>query len=163
MGSGIPAKDPMRIVEFLKATSIIPALGAKSKPEVLVELAQVFARSIPAITSTRFHSALQERERLVSTGMEKGVAIPHARLPELASLSACFAVSHQGIDFQAHDSQPTHFFFALVAPESSAGLHLKALSKINRLFRSDALKTAILEARTADEIYALIAQEDAKA
>jgi nitrogen PTS system EIIA component len=153
----------MRIVEFLPATSVVPALAARTKPDVLRELAQCFATAIPAVTPERFHSALVEREKLVSTGMEKGVAIPHARLPELAQLSACFAVSRSGVEFDAHDGRVTHFFFALVAPESSAGLHLKALSKINRLFRNEALKSRLLEAQSAADMYELIAQEDSKA
>ncbi len=153
----------MRIVEFLKVEAVVPALAARSKPDVLKELATSLARANPAITEGRFHTVLEEREKLVSTGMERGVAIPHGRLAELPGLTACFGVSREGLDFQSHDGQRTHFFFALVAPENSAGLHLKALSKINRLFRSEALKEAILHATTAQDIYALIAAEDAKA
>jgi len=76
---------------------------------------------------------------------------------------ACFAVSKEGVDFEARDGKPAHFFFALVAPENSAGVHLKALSKVSRLFRSDALRDAILSANTADAIYTLIQNEDGKA
>jgi PTS system nitrogen regulatory IIA component len=153
----------MRIAEFLRVEAVVPALAAKTKPDVLKELAAALGRAYPQITTTRFHTVLEEREKLVSTGMERGVAIPHGRLAELPTLAACFAVSREGVDFASHDNQPSHFFFALVAPENSAGLHLKALSKINRLFRSEQLKETILHATTAAEIYALIAQEDARA
>lgn len=104
---------------------------------------------------------LFERERAASTAMEKGVAIPHGRLPELPGLVACFGVSHGGVQFDARDSRPSHFFFALVAPENSAGA-LKALAKISRMFRSDALREAILASTSAQEIYALISAEDAR-
>lgn len=153
----------MRIAEFLRVEAVVPELSAKSKPEVLKELAKALAVAYPQISEARFLTVLEEREKLVSTGMERGVAIPHGRLAELPTLAACFGVSREGVDFASHDSQPTHFFFALVAPENSAGLHLKALSKINRLFRSEQLKDLILHATTAAEIYAVIAQEDAKA
>jgi len=94
--------------------------------------------------------------------MEKGVAIPHGRLAELPSLVACFGVSRGGVDFDARDGRASQFFFALVAPENSAGLHLKALSRLSRLFRSEALKDSILAAPTAEALHALLLQEDAR-
>lgn len=153
----------MRITEFLKLEAVVPQLAARSKAEVLTELAGALSRVSPTVTGARIHDVLSEREKIGSTGMEKGVAIPHGRLGELGGLVACFGVSKEGIDFEARDGRPSHFFFALVAPENSAGVHLKALSKVSRLFRSDALREAILAAGSANEIYALIQQEDGKA
>jgi PTS system nitrogen regulatory IIA component len=153
----------MRITEFLKLEAVVPQLAARTKSEVIAELANALAKTTPSVVSARIHEVLAEREKIGSTGMEKGVAIPHGRLAELGGLVACFGVSKGGVDFEARDGRPSHFFFALVAPENSAGVHLKALSKVSRLFRSDALRDAILAALTADEIYALIAQEDGKA
>lgn len=152
----------MRITEFLTPQGIIPALASGTKAEVLQALASKLAAVSGTIPAERLLGVLDERERLGSTGMEKGVAIPHGRMTPLASLVACFAVCRTGVDFEARDGRPSHFFFALVAPENSAGLHLKALSKISRIFRSDALREAILKAETAEEIYGLIAQEDAR-
>ncbi len=126
------------------------------------ELATALTRAEPSVPETRFLQVLEEREKIGSTGMEKGVAIPHGRLHELAGLVACFGVSHEGIEFDARDGKRSHFFFALVAPDNSPGLHLKALSKLSRLFRSDALKDAILAATTADAIFALISAEDGR-
>ena len=153
----------MRISEFLSVEGVVANLSARSKPEVLNELATILNRVAPAISQTRFLTVLQDREKLVSTGMEKGVAIPHGRLAELPTLVAVFAVSREGVDFEALDGKKSHFFFALVAPEQSAGLHLKALSKINRLFRSEALKSSVLQADSAAALHALIATEDARA
>jgi PTS system nitrogen regulatory IIA component len=159
--SGICAA--VRITEFLKLDAVVSQLAAKTKSDVLAELAASVSRVTPSVPFSRIHEVLSEREKIGSTGMEKGVAIPHGRLSELADLVACFGVSKQGIDFDARDGRPSHFFFALVAPENSAGVHLKALSKVSRLFRSDTLRDAILAANTREEIYALIAQEDARA
>jgi PTS system nitrogen regulatory IIA component len=153
----------MRIAEFLRAEAVVPRLAAKTKGEVLAELAEALARATPGLPAPRVLEVLTEREKIGSTGMEKGVAIPHGRLGELSGLVACFGVSVAGVDFEARDGRPSHFFFALVAPENSAGLHLKALSKISRLFRSDALRDAILASDDAAAIFALIAQEDGKA
>lgn len=153
----------MRITEFLKLEAVVSHLAARTKADVLSELAASVSKVTPSVPLTRIHEVLAEREKIGSTGMEKGVAIPHGRLSELAGLVACFGVSKPGVDFDARDGRPSHFFFALVAPENSAGVHLKALSKVSRLFRSDALREAILAANSPAEIYALIAQEDAKA
>lgn len=153
----------MRITEFLKPEAVIPELSSGSKADVLKELASALARAAPQVSAERLWSVLDEREKIGSTGMEKGVAIPHGRLAELGGLVACFGVSRAGVEFDARDGRPSQFFFALVAPENSAGVHLKALSKISRLFRSDSLREALLAAKTTDEIYALISQEDARA
>lgn len=153
----------MRITEFLKPEAVIAELSSATKADVLKELASALALAAPQVPAGRLWSVLDEREKIGSTGMEKGVAIPHGRLPELAALVACFGVSRAGVDFEARDGRPSQFFFALVAPENSAGVHLKALSKISRLFRSDALREALLTAKSASEIYALIEQEDARA
>lgn len=153
----------MRITEFLKPEAVIAELSSATKADVLKELASALALAAPQVPAERLWNVLDEREKIGSTGMEKGVAIPHGRLPELASLVACFGVSRVGVDFEARDGRPSQFFFALVAPENSAGVHLKALSKISRLFRSDSLREALLTAKSASEIYALIEQEDARA
>lgn len=153
----------MRIAEFLSVEAVTPALTATTKIEVLQQLAKALARAHPQIAEARFLQVLEEREKLGSTGMEKGVAIPHGRLAELPTLIACFGVSREGVDFEARDGRPSQFFFALVAPENSAGLHLKALSRLSRLFRSDSLKDNILATTDASAVHALLLQEDSKA
>lgn len=161
-GCQLSALPTMRITEFLKEESVVPVLAAPGKEGVLKELSVALAKSLPTVTTDRLYAVLSEREKAASTAMEKGVAIPHGRLPEISNLVACFGVSHPGVNFDARDGRPSNFFFALVAPENSAGVHLKALAKISRLFRSDVLREAILASSSASEIYALIAQEDAR-
>ncbi len=152
----------MHIVDFLKPEAVVAHLSAASKADVLKELSTALAAAYRAVPEARFLQVLQEREKIGSTGMEKGVAIPHGRLPELSSLVACFGVSHDGIEFDARDGKRSHFFFALVAPDNSPGLHLKALSKLSRIFRSDVLKDSLLAAQTPEAMYTLISQEDAR-
>jgi PTS system nitrogen regulatory IIA component len=153
----------MRIAEFLQRDSVIADLAVQTKDTVLQELSRCLLRVQPGLKLERVVGALQEREKLGSTGIGEGVAIPHAKLAELPKLAASFGVSRTGIDFQAIDGKPTYLFFLLMAPENSAGIHLKALARISRLFKNPKFRSAILESRTADEIYSLICQEDAKA
>ena len=103
---------------------------------------------------------LLDREKLGSTGVGDGVAIPHGKLPGLPALVAVFGRSRQGVEYRAADGKPARLFFALFAPENSAGAHLKALSRVSRVFRLPAFREAIMAAPTAEEIHRLILAED---
>jgi len=149
----------MKITEFLGPDAVIPELSAKDKPGILRELAGPLASHMP-VPAERIHAMLAEREEIGTTGIGEGVAIPHGKLSGVPRLTASFGVSHGGVDFQAIDGKPTQLFFALIAPENSAGLHLKALARISRLFKSPAFREAILKAQGAEAIYNLIARED---
>jgi nitrogen PTS system EIIA component len=153
----------VKIAEFLKAESVISDLSSQTKGDVLKELSLSLGKSNPTVPPARLAAVLEDREKLGSTGIGEGVAIPHGKLAGLPNLSASFGVSRGGVDFDAIDGKRTHLFFALVAPENSAGLHLKALARISRLFKSAAFRESILAAKTSEDIYALIAQEDLKA
>lgn len=153
----------MKIAEFLSPQAVVSELSAQSKVEVLRELSSQLAKAHPALKTDRLIEVLQEREKLGSTGIGEGVAIPHGKLTGIGQLSACFGVSRRGVDFDAIDGKPTHLFFALIAPENSAGIHLKALARISRLFKNPRFRQAILEAKTPEQIYQLIAEEDARA
>ena len=110
----------------------------------------------------RLVDTLLDREKLGSTGIGEGVAIPHGKMPGLPGLVASFGRSTAGVDFRAIDGRPTHLFFTLFAPENSAGAHLKALARISRIFKNPSFRDAILKAASADEVYRLIEVEDAK-
>ena len=150
----------MRLSEFLSPPSVVADLTGRSKADVLRELAQVLSRAAPSISADQLFGVLSERERECSTGVGEGVAIPHGKLPGLPGLIAAFGVVRGGVDFQALDGKPTSLFFALVAPENSAGAHLKALARISRLFKQAAFRQSILSAKSGDEMYSLIVSED---
>ncbi len=152
----------MRISEFLSPQAVIADLRAGDKQDVLRELSAALAHAHPPLKEERLVEVLREREKLGSTGIGEGVAIPHGKHSGLTQLMAAFGVSRKGVDFEAIDGKPTHLFFALVAPENSAGIHLKALARISRLFKNPRFRAAILEAPTAADIHALIVQEDAR-
>ena len=97
-----------------------------------------------------------------STGIGEGVAIPHGKLAGLPGLLAAFARKKSGVDFAAIDAKPTYLFFVLFAPDNSAGLHLKALARISRLFKQPQFRQGILAADDGGAIFRLISEEDAK-
>jgi PTS system nitrogen regulatory IIA component len=106
--------------------------------------------------------ALEDRERLNSTALGEGVAIPHGKLAGVKRVLAAFGRSSQGVDFSSLDGKPTHLFFLLVAPEDSAGAHLKALARISRLLKDQGFRAKLLRASDARELYRTIREEDEK-
>jgi len=155
----------MKIVDFITPARIVSSLGATTKTEVLRELAAHLVSCDEHLQETdvgRVTEVLLERERLASTGISDGVAIPHGKLAGLPGISACLGIKRDGLDFAAIDNQPSRIFVVLLAPENSAGLHLKALARISRLFKEPSFRGSVLEARTTDEIYSVIADEDAR-
>ena len=153
----------MRIAEFLSLKAVVADLSARSKPDIMRELANAMAGAVPGLDTQRVLSVLEEREKLGSTGLQDGVAIPHGKMAGLPGLVAAFGVSRGGVNFESLDGRPTQLFFALVAPENSAGSHLKALARISRLFKNPRFRATILESSSAEEIYRVITEEDARA
>jgi PTS system nitrogen regulatory IIA component len=151
----------MKIVEFLRADAVIANLSGQTGQAVLAELCRPLAAA-QKVDAQRLVETLLDREKLGSTGIGEGVAIPHGKVPGLPGLMASFGRSIDGIDFRAIDGRTTHLFFTLFAPENSAGAHLKALARISRIFKNPAFREAIMKAGTAEEVYRLIEAEDAK-
>ena len=152
----------MKIEDILEADLVLPDLAARTKSEVLEEMASAVAARHPELQRERLVHALEERERLNSTALGEGVAIPHGKLPGIQRVFAAFARSRAGVDFQALDGKPTHLFFLLVAPEESAGAHLKALARISRLLKDRGFRERLLAAPDAAALWATIREEDAR-
>jgi PTS system nitrogen regulatory IIA component len=155
----------VKIVDFISPDRIVPQLVAVHKSDVLKELAAHLVHVDPHLSESdlgRVVDVLEERERLSSTGVSDGVAIPHGKLAGLTGITAVLGLKREGLDFGALDNQPSSIFVALLAPENSAGMHLKALARISQLFKDHAFRRHVLEATTAAEIYNIIADEDAR-
>ena len=150
----------MKIQDILAERSIIPDLKGKNKKQVLEELIDGLLAAKPQLDRERLMAVLQERERLGSTGIGDGIAIPHGKLKDLDQLVLSFGRSAQGVDFESMDGKPVHLFFLLVAPESCAGIHLRALAKIARLLKNGAIRKKLSGLVDREEIYAVIQQED---
>ena len=150
----------MKITDILQETSVVGTLVGRSKADVIEELAGVLARDHGEIDRQRLIQALEDRERLNSTALGDGVAIPHGKLPGLKRVLAAFGRSRAGVDFQSLDGKPTHLFFLLVAPEDSAGAHLKALARISRLLKDEGFRARLMEASSAHDLFETIRTED---
>jgi nitrogen PTS system EIIA component len=152
----------MRIIDFLAPTAIITELVGSTAEDVLAELCRPIAATT-RIDTQRLVEELQNRERLGSTGLGDGLAIPHAKVAGLRELVAGFGRSKAGIEFKAPDSRPTTLFFVLFAPtggQARQGLHLNALARISRVFKSPTFRESLLNAKDAAEILRLIKAED---
>ena len=152
----------MKIADILNEAMVVPALAGRSKAEVIVELAAVVAKNHPDIAHDPLVQALEDRERLNSTALGEGVAIPHGKLAGVKRVVAAFGRSPAGVDFSSLDGKPTHLFFLLVAPEDSAGAHLKALARISRLLKDESFRARLLHATDAADLYQTIRTEDDK-
>jgi PTS system nitrogen regulatory IIA component len=150
----------MKITELLRKEYILEQLKAKSKQEVLAELAGVFLKGKIKFDSGAMLRVLLEREKLGSTGIGDGIAIPHGKLAGLDEILVAFGRSREGIAFEALDGKPVHLFFLLMAPENSAGQHLKALAKISRMLKDGVFRKKLLEARMHDDLVRVITEKD---
>ena len=152
----------MKITEILAPEMVLPELKGSTKDQVLKELAQGLAVKYPGIKLEDLIAVLSERERLGSTAIGDGIAIPHGKLRGANKIIGAFGRHREGVDFESLDGNPTHIFFVLVAPEDSASLHLKALARVSRLLKDDAFRERLTEAADSAEIYRLIKEEDNK-
>ncbi len=153
----------MKILDILTTDALIaPSLTGTTKTAVLRELAEHLAHQHPEIDPGRLVEVLWERERLGSTAIGDGIAIPHGKLPGLKGVIGAFGRHVAGVDFDSLDGSPTHLFFLLVAPEDSVGQHLKALARVSRLLKDRAFRDKLIGAADCAEIFRLIREEDEK-
>ncbi|MBE9504361.1 MAG: PTS sugar transporter subunit IIA [Proteobacteria bacterium] len=152
----------MKILDILDEESIITELKSKSKKEAIEEMAVVAAKNDDSVNIETLVEVLIEREKLGSTGIGDGVAIPHGKLSSIENVMAVFARSEEGIDFDSMDGKNAHLFFLLIAPEDSAGSHLKALARVSRLMNDPKFRLSLMEAKSREEVYRTFADEDAK-
>ncbi len=149
----------MRILDTLMEGAIVADLRATDKKNVLHELTAHLAE-ISGIGHDEIVRVLLERERLGSTGIGGGIAIPHGKLKALQSLLMGFGRSRGGVDFDAMDGKNAHLFFVLLAPEDSADGHLKMLARISRLLKDSVFRERLMNATDEREMYKVIEKED---
>lgn len=152
----------MKISDVLERETIIPDLQSRTKEDVVRELAENLASAHPGINDEKLIEVLMEREKLCSTAVDSGVAIPHAKLSGISDIIAGFGRSVEGIDYDSLDAELTHLFIILVAPETSIGAHIQLLARISKIFRNPDLRAKLMTLETKDEIYDSIIMEDAK-
>ncbi|MEO1483859.1 MAG: PTS sugar transporter subunit IIA [Myxococcota bacterium] len=154
----------MRITDILDRSLVIPKLEAEDKNETLREFGAKLAQHLndESLSESAIANALLERERLGSTGVGEGVAIPHTKIPGLAKLTAAFGRSEKGIAFEAIDNQPVKLVFVLLVPENSAGIHLKALARISRMLKDPEFRAQLTDLTSAESLYEAFINEDGR-
>lgn len=151
----------MDLIQLLSPARIRVPLVSRTKPELLRELAEVLVTSVGGDVQDVLR-AVEDREARLSTGIGFGVAIPHGRTPTVPDLTVVAGVTAEPVPFEALDGEPVRIVFLLVGPERSAGQHVKALSRIARLARSEELRRRLLAATTAQEFLDALAQAEAR-
>jgi PTS system nitrogen regulatory IIA component len=152
----------MKTTEILSADMVVPELGGSTKAQVLRELARPLANKYRNLDLNAITAVLAERERLGSTAIGDGIAIPHGKMPGVMQIVSTFGRHRKGVDFESLDGKPTHLFFVLIAPEDSTSQHLKALARVSRLFKDASFRERLLAAKDAGELFQLIVEEDGR-
>ena len=148
----------MNITDLLAPEAVVPALKVQSKKQLLQELAER-AAPLTHLPERRIFETLVERERLGTTGMGQGIAIPHGRLAGLPKIIGLFARLDPAIAYEAVDDQPVDLVFLLLAPEGAGADHLKALARVSRLLRHQATCEKLRAATDGEVLYALLTEK----
>jgi PTS system nitrogen regulatory IIA component len=146
----------MPLSDIISPDAVIPALKVSNKKQAIQELAAK-AAALTGQSEQAIAEILFQREKLGSTGVGGGIAIPHGKLPKLASLFGMFARLERAIDFEALDGQPVDLVFLLLAPEAAGADHLKALARVARLLRDGDVANKLRESRDAAALYSVLA------
>jgi len=152
----------MKILDYLREEWIVADIQGTDKPSVLRELSSLLVKPCQVASSEELLRILLEREKLESTGIGEGVAIPHGRLKKLKTFFVAFGRSLKGVDFDSIDGKPSHVFFLVMAPENSAVNNLKLLGRIVTLLKDASFKRRLMEARSQKELFESISEEDEK-
>jgi len=152
----------MRLIDVLGPSCIVPALRAVRKDDVIKELSAHLVAQVAGVHEADIARVLLDREKLGSTAVGEGVAVPHAKLKLPGGIVACLGRSRRGVDFDAPDGEPVHFLFAVLSPTDSAGAHLKFLARFSQLFRDEAFRKQLLNPETAGDMYQIIADRDGR-
>ena len=139
---------------------ILPDLQARNKKSVIEELCQAVIAQHSKLELNALMDILIEREKLGSTGIGDGIAIPHGKLANLGKMILVFGRSKPGVDFDSLDGRPAHLFFMVLAPENTAGIHLKTLARISRLLKSQSVRRELMGAKDAQDILSIINHYD---
>jgi PTS system nitrogen regulatory IIA component len=147
----------MNISDVLAPGAVLAALKVNGKKQLLQELA-ARAAQLTGIPERRIFESLNERERLGSTGIGQGIAIPHSRMADIKGIVGVFARLESPIDYDAVDKQPVDLVFMLLAPEGAGADHLKALARVSRLLRNQQACEKLRAATKPDAIYAILTE-----
>lgn len=152
----------MKIMDFLNEKAVSANLKAQDKEGAIRELVDLLFKAGAIKDKEELINTLLAREALGSTGIGQGIGIPHGKSNKVKGLVAAFGLSRKGVKFDSLDGEPVYIFFLLVAPEESAGPHLKALARISRFLKDKYFRDLLREAKDEKEIIRILKEEDEK-
>ncbi len=150
----------MRVTEILKKDFIISELKGKQKEEVINELVDLFNKDKRVNDIEKVRTAVLEREKIMSTGVGKGFAIPHGKTDAISEIIAAFGKTNSPIEYQALDNKPVNLVFLLVGKDNLVSTHIKLLSRISRMMNKDEFREGLLKANSSEEIFELFKKEE---
>ena len=156
----MPTTGIMQLHKLLTSETIRINLDVSSKEEVLHHLIDLLAGHPAVEDIAQVREAVFRREDMMSTGVGKGIALPHAKTPSVQSTVAAFAITREPVEFEAIDDRPVRLFFLLVGNEEARSNHIKVLSRISRLLNQDAFRERLLQANTVEEVLSIFEQGD---
>ena len=147
----------VRLSELLAPERVL-LLEAKDKETLLEQLAEVLSRSVPGLESEGLMGVLLAREAIMSTGIGLGIAVPHARLKSVERPAIAVGVSRQGVAYDSLDDKPVHVVVMIVVPAESQKQYLRILARVTLLLKNAKLRSRLMEAKTAEEIYQILSE-----
>ncbi|WP_319543914.1 PTS sugar transporter subunit IIA [uncultured Pseudodesulfovibrio sp.] len=146
----------MKLGDYLAKELVLPEMLSETKSDILKELITPLGDKYPEMDTDLAVRVLLDREKLGTTGIGDGIAIPHGKLENLDKIVVIVGRSLQGVEFDALDHQPCSIFFLVLAPEQAAGMHLRILAQISRLLKDETFRQSFLEADSIDELWGLL-------
>ncbi|MFN3966383.1 MAG: PTS sugar transporter subunit IIA [Endomicrobiia bacterium] len=150
----------MKISDFLCEKAVTLNLQSRDKKGAIAELVELLYKEKKVKDPAKAINSIMEREKLGTTGVGQGVAIPHGRTDTVDELVGAFGISKQGVEFESLDGEPVYLIFLLLSPVESAGHHLRALSRVSRLFKDKFFRQALMDSKSVEEVLKIIHQED---
>lgn len=150
----------LKISDFLCRKAININIAAKDKKGAIAELVDMLAKEKKVKDTSKAVQSILDREKIGTTGVGQGIAIPHSRTDVVGELIAAFGISKKGIDFESLDGEPVHLIFLILSPPDTGGQHLRALARISRLFKDKFFRQALIDSNSTEEVTRIIEQED---
>jgi len=150
----------MRLTDVLKSELIKIPLDAKSRDACIEELIDKLSENKIIDNKKNIFNAVLEREKIMTTGVGNGIAIPHCKHNDSPDFAVCLGINTKGVDFEAIDKKPVKIIFLLVGPENNPGLHIKLLSRISRLMSNEELRGHLIECKTGEDAFNFIQEEE---
>ncbi|HZW39085.1 MAG TPA: PTS sugar transporter subunit IIA [Ignavibacteriaceae bacterium] len=150
----------MKVSELLKKNFIIANLQGNTKEDVINELIDLFKNDPRVNDLEKVRSSVMEREKIISTGVGKGFAVPHGKTNSINEIIAAFGKTNNPLDYQALDNRPVNLIMLLVGRDNTVSIYMKLLSRISRMMNSDDFRKKLSEANTDDEIFELFKKEE---